>query len=117
MQYKGREIESPLSDDDRAFLLSRGKDVLVAQFDQQEKAAVERARLLAELGVDELGDEKSSDFKQWNNDELRAEIAERKQAALDSDDDERAIKLTGKGNKSALLKQLADDDALLDESE
>jgi hypothetical protein len=113
MLYKGRNIESPLSDDDRKFLQSRGKDVLISQFDEQERAAKAREAQLAELGVDSESNDGPVDYNDWNVDELRSEITERRKAADDDGDEERADALSGKGKKADLVKQLKDDDELL----
>lgn len=105
IEYKGRELTLPLSDENRAFLYSRGKDPLVAELDHQWANIEFRRQQLAELGVendatpdfdtDELDD--APPYEQWKKDEL---VAEAKERDLDSN-----------GTKDELVARLYEDDA------
>jgi hypothetical protein len=108
VEYKGRTLTVPLSDEDRAFLEVRGKDVLIAQLDGEAKAARDRAELLAARG--ESVEEDAPPYDQWNVDELRAELDERRALAEAAGDEALVDALTSKGKKQDLVDRLNADD-------
>lgn len=114
-EYKGVQLTLPLSDDTRKFLLSRGKDPLVAELDRQWENYNFRVNELKARG--EWDDEEDEDvedappYEQWKKQELVDEINER-----NSDRDD-AEKIDVNGTKEVLAERLyADDEALADAS-
>lgn len=75
--YKGRELDLPLSDENREFLTARSKDTLIASLDR-EWANIENNRKLTQGVEDEDdGEYEEIPYDKWKNDELIAEIRER----------------------------------------
>lgn len=71
-----------LSDEDRAYLLGHGEDILVAQLDEQFGAVV---------------DEDSDPYEEWSAEDLRTELGERG--------------LAKSGSKAEMAARLREDDA------
>lgn len=105
--YKGRELELPLSDENREFLVSRGKDTLINQLDREwaniKKAQDEAAAREMEEEV-EIVD--APPYEEWTVTELKEEIDNRN---VDRADD---AKISSDGKKADLVAALeADDEA------
>lgn len=111
-EYKGRQLTLPLSDDNRKFLLSRGKDPLVAELDRQYENYQFRVEELKARGEwDDEEDEEVEEappYEQWSKSELVDEINERNNSYDDAD------KMTSSGTKDELVKRLYADDERLD---
>lgn len=106
LQYKGRDISLPLSDEDREFLMSRGQDIRVNNADAVVANHENHLRVLAEMEKAESDDDDGSEdvvvdpndsYANWSEDDLRAELTERK--------------LDTRGKKNTMVKRLEDDDA------
>lgn len=106
--YKGVELELPLSDEHREWLIGRGKDTLINQLDRQwaniKKAQDEAAAREAE---EEVVEEEAPPYEEWTNDELKEEIDTRN---VDRADEAKISPASGK--KADLVAALeADDEA------
>lgn len=104
MMYKGRELSLPLSDENREFLLSRGKDTLVARLDRQwenTRPREEKAKAPQVQSTQDNEPEGDEDdvppYTEWTNEELRAELADRG--------------LSTEGKKADLVARLEEDDS------
>lgn len=109
-EYKGIQLTLPLDDDTRKFLLSRGKDPLVAELDRQYENYQFRVNELKAKG--EWDDEEDAEveeappYETWKKQELVDEINERNNGRADAD------KIDANGTKEDLARRLyADDEA------
>lgn len=107
MDYKGHELDLPLSDELRAFLVAKSKDTLIAELDAQW-ANIENAQRVAAAEREADGEDgEDADFvpySQWTKDELLAEIKER------NTEEGRVEPLPTTGNKADLVAALELDD-------
>lgn len=114
-EYKGVQLTLPLDDDTRKFLLSRGKDPLVAELDRQwenYQFRVNELKARGEWDEDEADSdvEEAPPYETWKKQELIDEINERNNGREDAD------KIDATGTKEDLARRLyADDEA--DESQ
>jgi len=98
MEYKGRKLTLPLSDETRAWLLSRGQDVLVHRLDQQWEDQRANEPVTHEvITQDNDEDEEIPPYWEWSKSEL---VEELKARGLDTS-----------GRKEELVARLEEDDA------
>jgi hypothetical protein len=111
--YKGRELELPLSDENREFLVARSKDTLIAQLDREwanikhHQDEMDRRKAEAEsseVDTDEDDDE-DPDYDLWTVAELTTEIEARNQ------EEGREEPISTKGKKDELVARIREDDA------
>lgn len=116
MVYKGRELELPLSDENREFLTARSKDTLIAQLDREwanikhhEDEMKRRKAESSEVDGEEQLDEEDEDpdYENWTVAELQTEIDERNNEPDRSED----AKLSRDGRKAELAARIREDDA------
>lgn len=103
-KFKGVELTLPLSDEVRQWLLSKGKDTLVARLDMQtvvqglhRKPAPEVTKDSAPVTQDSNEDEEIPPYWEWSKSEL---VEELKARGLDTS-----------GRKEELVARLEEDDA------
>lgn len=114
-EYKGERLTLPLSDEQRKFLYSRGKDPLVAELDRQYENYQFRVNELKAKGEwdddEDAGEiEEAPPYESWTKNELIAEIAERNEGRVDD-------VIDAKGNKDELVARLYADDEANDDEE
>jgi hypothetical protein len=104
-QYKGRDIELPLTDEMRKFLIGRSKDTLIAECDEvwanlnnrpEEESVEEDVETIEEVET----------YEQLNVTELKAEIDERNK---DREEAEK-IQVASNARKGDLIAALEEDD-------
>src|SRR5688572_15588949 len=106
-EYKGLRLTLPLSEENRKYLFSRGKDPLVAELDRQWENYQHRVEQLKAAGEWEDDDEEVEEappYEQWKKTELIDEINERNSTREDED------KIDSSGTKDDLVARLYRDD-------
>jgi hypothetical protein len=103
-QYKGHDVELPLTDEMREFLLARSKDTMVAECDAVWENLQNRPD--AEEPADEPEDADDVAYDQLKVAELKAEIADRNSER----DDEDKIQVPADAKKPDLIALLEKDD-------
>jgi hypothetical protein len=115
-EYKGIKLTLPLSDENRKYLYSRGKDPMVAELDRQWENYQYRVQALKDAGEweeDEESEEveEAPPYEQWKKAELIDEVNERNAGREDDD------KIDSSGTKDELVARLyADDEEIADAS-
>jgi hypothetical protein len=114
---KGKEYSAPLSDEDRDFLISIGRDRVVQQLEDEQKAIEHRRFLLGDEDEEEFFEENEEvpPYSEWTVDMLKTELTKRHEAMVAGDDgmpaDEAATRYSTSGKKSELVARLEADDA------
>lgn len=110
-EYKGVQLTLPLDDDTRKFLLSRGKDPMVAELDRQwenYQFRVNELKARGEWDEDDAEIEEAPPYETWKKQELIDEINERNDGRDDAD------KIDSSGTKEDLARRLYADDESAD---
>jgi hypothetical protein len=105
MEYKGRTLDLPLSDDNREFLRNRGKDLLINQLDRQWASLEANRKFVEGSGGEESEVEEIESYDKLTKDQLIEEIEERNKELPDGE------KMSTSGNKGELIARLESDDA------
>lgn len=110
-RYKGYDVELPLTDDMRKFLIARSKDTFIQECDEVWANFQNKPQAEPEEALNLTGDEDDEyvTYGELNKDELIAEIKDRNEGR------DAADQLATSGTKPELIKRLEDDDAASDE--
>lgn len=113
MEYKGRKLELPLSDENREFLVARSKDTLINQLDREwanikaHQDAMEAKKAEADEAESESAeeDDEDTDYDSWTVQELTEEIKAR------NAEEGRETPISTTGKKDELVARIREDDA------
>lgn len=86
-QYKGRDLDLPLSDENREFLTLRSKDTLIAALDREWANIENNQQLTGGVEEEDEGEEGFVEvpYEKWKLQELKEEVVERNKDREDAD--------------------------------